>query len=68
MALQLISRRQPMPFGPFLALGAVITMFWGPAIIGAYLNIFFSDSAVESAFSITLNLSPDLHLLYPGAA
>jgi len=41
MALQLISRRQPMPFGPFLALGAVITMFWGPAIIGAYLNIFF---------------------------
>jgi leader peptidase (prepilin peptidase)/N-methyltransferase len=41
MALQLISRRQPMPFGPFLALGAVITMFWGPAMIRAYLNTFF---------------------------
>lgn len=41
MALKLISRRQPMPFGPFLAVGAVITMFWGPALIAAYLNIFF---------------------------
>jgi leader peptidase (prepilin peptidase)/N-methyltransferase len=41
MALHLISRRQPMPFGPFLALGAIITMFWGPALIGAYLDTFF---------------------------
>jgi len=41
MALKLISRRQPMPFGPFLAIGAVITMFWGPALIDTYLNIFF---------------------------
>jgi len=41
MALQLISRRQPMPFGPFLAIGAVIAMFWGEALIGAYRAVFF---------------------------
>ena len=41
IALKLISRRQPMPFGPFLAIGAVITVFWGEAIIGAYRSLFF---------------------------
>jgi leader peptidase (prepilin peptidase)/N-methyltransferase len=41
MALQLISRRQPMPFGPFLAIGAVITVFWGDTLIGAYRALFF---------------------------
>lgn len=41
IALGLISRRQPMPFGPFLALGAVITIFWGEVLIGAYRQMFF---------------------------
>ncbi|MGF1570370.1 MAG: prepilin peptidase [Nodosilinea sp.] len=41
MALQLISRRQPMPFGPFLAIGAMITVFWGEALLGAYRALFF---------------------------
>jgi leader peptidase (prepilin peptidase)/N-methyltransferase len=41
MALHLIGRRQPIPFGPFLAIGAVITLFWGPALIGAYRALFF---------------------------
>nr|WP_242028422.1 A24 family peptidase [Pseudanabaena sp. FACHB-2040] len=41
IALRLISRRQPMPFGPFLALGAVIAIFWGDVLIGAYLRVFF---------------------------
>jgi leader peptidase (prepilin peptidase)/N-methyltransferase len=41
MALHLISRRQPLPFGPFLAIGAVLTIFWGKALIAAYLAIFF---------------------------
>lgn len=41
ISLGLISRRQPIPFGPFLALGATLTMFWGQALIGAYLALFF---------------------------
>jgi leader peptidase (prepilin peptidase)/N-methyltransferase len=41
IALKLISRRQPMPFGPFLAIGALITVFWGETLIGAYRALFF---------------------------
>ena len=41
IALKLIGRRQPMPFGPFLAIGAVITLFWGEALMGAYRALFF---------------------------
>ncbi len=32
---------QKMPFGPFLALGAVITLFSGEAILSTYLQFFF---------------------------
>jgi leader peptidase (prepilin peptidase)/N-methyltransferase len=38
--LGILDRQQPMPFGPFLALGAVLSLFWGEAIIGAYLGIY----------------------------
>jgi leader peptidase (prepilin peptidase) / N-methyltransferase len=31
-----MQRRQTMPFGPFLALGAAVAMIYGPAILGAY--------------------------------
>ena len=41
IALGWIKRRQPMPFGPFLALGAVMTLFRGEAILSAYLRLFF---------------------------
>jgi leader peptidase (prepilin peptidase)/N-methyltransferase len=41
MALHLISRRQPIPFGPFLAIGAGLTIFWGEAFISTYLTLFF---------------------------
>lgn len=41
IALGLLSRRQPMPFGPFLALGAALTVFLGEAIISTYLKLFF---------------------------
>jgi prepilin signal peptidase PulO-like enzyme (type II secretory pathway) len=27
-----------MPFGPFLALGALVALFWGQALIGWYLG------------------------------
>lgn len=33
---------QKIPFGPFLALGAVITVFRGEAILSSYLGLFFS--------------------------
>lgn len=41
MALGWISRRQPMPFGPFLALGAVLATFFGEALITGYVSLFF---------------------------
>ncbi|MDQ7793052.1 MAG: prepilin peptidase [bacterium] len=31
-------RREPIPFGPFLVLGAVTAMFWGRAILSWYLG------------------------------
>ncbi len=41
IAIGLLSRRQPMPFGPFLAMGAVLAAFFGDALISAYLQVFF---------------------------
>ncbi len=41
IALGLLSRRQPMPFGPFLALGTGMSALLGEAILSTYLRIFF---------------------------
>lgn len=41
IALGILRRRQHMPFGPFLALGAGIAVFWGDPLISAYLRLFF---------------------------
>ena len=41
IALGWLSRRQPMPFGPFLALGAGIATIWGESILSAYFQLFF---------------------------
>lgn len=41
IALGWIHREQPMPFGPFLAMGAGLALFWGDAFIQAYLALFF---------------------------
>lgn len=41
IALGILSRRQAMPFGPFLSLGAVLALFFGEAIISGYLHLFF---------------------------
>jgi leader peptidase (prepilin peptidase)/N-methyltransferase len=30
-------RREPLPFGPFLAIGAVLAMVWGNTILTWYL-------------------------------
>jgi leader peptidase (prepilin peptidase)/N-methyltransferase len=32
-------RRQPIPFGPFLSLGALLFLFFGPQIVGWYIGI-----------------------------
>jgi leader peptidase (prepilin peptidase) / N-methyltransferase len=41
IALSLVDRKQPIPFGPFLSLGAVLTIFWGQEILSTYLQLMF---------------------------
>jgi leader peptidase (prepilin peptidase) / N-methyltransferase len=41
IALKLIGKKQPMPFGPFLALGGALSLFFGDILIDAYLQTFF---------------------------
>ncbi|PNW36153.1 UNVERIFIED_CONTAM: methyltransferase [Euhalothece sp. KZN 001] len=41
IALGILSRRDPMPFGPFLALGGAIAVFYGERLLSAYVNLFF---------------------------
>ena len=41
IALGIIGKKQPIPFGPFLALGGAVSLFFGEAIISAYLQTFF---------------------------
>ncbi|MGL5081143.1 MAG: prepilin peptidase [Microcoleaceae cyanobacterium] len=41
IALKWIDRQQPIPFGPFLALGAGIAALWGESLLTAYFNFFF---------------------------
>lgn len=41
IALGWLGRREPMPFGPFLALGALITVLWGTTLWTTYQQIFF---------------------------
>lgn len=41
IALGWMNRKQPMPFGPFLGLGAGLTLLWGKLIVSTYLELFF---------------------------
>jgi leader peptidase (prepilin peptidase)/N-methyltransferase len=41
IALSLLQRGQAIPFGPFLALGAILTVFWGELLLSGYLGLFF---------------------------
>ncbi len=34
------ARKMAIPFGPFLALGSVIALFWGDRLLSAYLSLF----------------------------
>ena len=33
------ARKMRIPFGPFLALGGIVALFWGPWILDAYLRL-----------------------------
>jgi leader peptidase (prepilin peptidase)/N-methyltransferase len=35
-------RKDPIPFGPFLALGGLISLFWGEAVLAWYFSRFLS--------------------------
>jgi leader peptidase (prepilin peptidase)/N-methyltransferase len=34
------ARKMRIPFGPFLALGGIVALFWGDAILDAYRGLF----------------------------
>lgn len=36
-----LDRQQPMPFGPFLALGTFVAALWGDRLLALYFNTFF---------------------------
>lgn len=42
IALGLLNKKQPMPFGPCLALGGMLSLFFGEAIINAYVDNFLT--------------------------
>lgn len=39
IAFKIVQRKQPVPFGPWLALGTLIAYFYGTQIIGGYLSL-----------------------------
>ncbi|WP_017306492.1 A24 family peptidase [Spirulina subsalsa] len=41
IALGWLKRSQPIPFGPFLVLAALLTLFWGEILLSTYLRWFF---------------------------
>lgn len=40
LVLKVKGRKQGIPFGPFLSLGAIITLLWGADILNWYLGLF----------------------------
>lgn len=42
IALGILGKKQPMPFGPFLALAGALSLFCGDAIINIYMSTFFN--------------------------
>ena len=41
LALSVIGPKQHIPFGPYLALGTILTLFYGEWLIQTYLSVFF---------------------------
>ena len=44
IALGWLERRQPVPFGPYLAVGAMLTAVWGQTILLIYLRWFWPSA------------------------
>jgi leader peptidase (prepilin peptidase) / N-methyltransferase len=44
IALKLMSRRQAFPFGPYLALGGMVTAIWGEHLLALYTTLVFPIS------------------------
>jgi len=42
LLLKVKKRRDPIPFGPFLSLGAIATLLWGSGILNWYLGFFWT--------------------------
>jgi len=40
LLLKIKKRKEPIPFGPFLSLGAITTLLWGSDILNWYLGLF----------------------------
>lgn len=40
LLLKIKKRKQTIPFGPFLSLGAMLTLLWGTSILNWYLHLF----------------------------
>jgi len=40
LLLKIKQRKQTIPFGPFLSLGAMLTLLWGTSILNWYLQLF----------------------------
>jgi len=40
LAFRIKGRKDPIPFGPFIALGSIIALLWGNGIIGRYFHFF----------------------------
>lgn len=40
LVLKVKQRKQTIPFGPFLSLGAMVTLLWGTSILNWYLQLF----------------------------
>ena len=40
LALRRRGRKDAVPFGPFLALGGAVSLFWGQALLEWYLGVF----------------------------
>jgi prepilin signal peptidase PulO-like enzyme (type II secretory pathway) len=40
LGLKIKRRKEAMPFGPFLAVAAIVTLLWGYEIFNWYMGIF----------------------------
>jgi leader peptidase (prepilin peptidase) / N-methyltransferase len=42
LLFKIVKRKQPIPFGPFIAAGTLTAYYWGPDLINLYLQILYN--------------------------